>query len=111
MKNFSLSCWLHLFYAWFVLYQCTPIEVKYIESLITESRSASSFQIVGVFSNSLHFHTSSQECSIYTLRDIQFTQAMIYAIQTLINNNSKLLPDINLGWTIIDSCSSRELAV
>ncbi|EDV22001.1 uncharacterized protein TRIADDRAFT_17317, partial [Trichoplax adhaerens] len=36
---------------------------------------------------------------------------MIYAIDKLINDNPNLLPGIHVGWTLMDSCSSRELAI
>ncbi|EDV22006.1 uncharacterized protein TRIADDRAFT_29561 [Trichoplax adhaerens] len=38
-------------------------------------------------------------------------QAMIYAIDELVNRNPKLLPGLKVGWTLIDSCKSRELAM
>ena len=69
------------------------------------------FQILGVFPNTLNNNIRTGECYNYSLRDIQLTQAMIYAVDHLINQNPNLLPGINIGFTIVDSCSSRKFAM
>lgn len=75
------------------------------------SRKSGNIQLQGIFPNSLRFNSSTEECNRYSMANIQLTQAMIYAIDKLVNDNPTLLPGLKLGWTIIDSCSSRELAV
>ncbi|EDV21997.1 uncharacterized protein TRIADDRAFT_29698, partial [Trichoplax adhaerens] len=44
-------------------------------------------------------------------KDVQYTQAMIYAIDYLINRNPSLLPGITMGWTLLDSCSSADITL
>ena len=41
---------------------------------------------------------------------LQYAQTMIFAIEE-INNNSKILPGISLGYRIYDSCPSVPLSV
>lgn len=68
-------------------------------------------QIHGLFPISKRFNATSGICSDANPRSLQFAQSMMYAIDELINKNPNLLPNIPLGWTIIDSCRSREVAV
>ncbi|XP_026169504.1 extracellular calcium-sensing receptor-like [Mastacembelus armatus] len=43
-------------------------------------------------------------------RDLRFSRAMVFAIEE-INNSTKLLPGIRLGYQIYDSCASVSMAV
>uniref|UniRef100_A0A668RF62 G-protein coupled receptors family 3 profile domain-containing protein n=1 Tax=Oreochromis aureus TaxID=47969 RepID=A0A668RF62_OREAU len=58
----------------------------------------------GMFS----FHTSWKERKdtyILNFRDLQFAQAMLFAIEE-INNSTDLLPGVSLGYKIYDTCGS-----
>lgn len=48
-------------------------------------------------------------CSLIA-RELRFSRAMIFAINE-INNSTKLLPGIKLGYQIYDSCASVPVAV
>ncbi|EDV21999.1 uncharacterized protein TRIADDRAFT_59558 [Trichoplax adhaerens] len=97
-------------FRWLLIFQQLFADIPEIQSQI-EHVNSGDFRLIGIFSNSLHFNATSRRCSQLSTGDIQLTQAMIYALNNIINNNTKLLPGINLGWTLIDSCSSREVAI
>ncbi|EDV22010.1 uncharacterized protein TRIADDRAFT_59566 [Trichoplax adhaerens] len=71
------------------------------------ARKAGIMQIQGVFPNTLQYDLNTNLCSAFSLENLQLTQAMIYTMNQLINGNPNLLPGIELGYTIMDSCSSR----
>ncbi|EDV21998.1 uncharacterized protein TRIADDRAFT_59557 [Trichoplax adhaerens] len=73
-------------------------------------RRSCDFQLIGIFSNSLYFNVTTQQCEGLKPIEIQYSQAMIYAVDKLINSNSTLLPGIRLCYHLIDACSSRERA-
>lgn len=81
---------------------CSPLEIH--------SKRKGDAQIVGIFPNSIYFDPSTKQCYQYNLLNIQLTQAFIYAVDELVNNNPNLLPGLKLGWQIIDSCSSAQHA-
>ncbi|KAK2847371.1 hypothetical protein Q5P01_010370 [Channa striata] len=76
--------------------------------------------IGGVFS--IHYSMQTEKYNYTTMpeplrctgriepRELQFSRAMIFAIEE-INNSSKLLPGIRLGFQIHDGCSSVPMAV
>lgn len=68
-------------------------------------------RILGVFPNTMKHSSRTNRCYNYSLQDIQLTQAMIYAVDHLVNENPELLPGIDVGFTIVDSCSSKNLAM
>ncbi|XP_078102129.1 extracellular calcium-sensing receptor-like [Sander vitreus] len=45
------------------------------------------------------------ECTSFNFRDLQYAQAMLFAIEE-INNSTELLPGISLGYKIYDVCGS-----
>ncbi|XP_058846295.1 extracellular calcium-sensing receptor-like [Acipenser ruthenus] len=49
-------------------------------------------------------------CEGLNVREFQFAQSMIFAIEE-INNSSELLPTVSLGYKIYDDCSSTPMAV
>ncbi|EDV21994.1 uncharacterized protein TRIADDRAFT_59554 [Trichoplax adhaerens] len=64
-------------------------------------------QLVGIFPNTVDYKNQSSNLSRYfNPENIQLTQAMIYTIEELINHNPALLPNIQVGWTLLDSSSS-----
>ncbi|RDD38759.1 Metabotropic glutamate receptor 3 [Trichoplax sp. H2] len=56
------------------------------------------------------YDPDSNLCSSINIRGIQYAEAMIYAIQS-INDNPNLLPKIKLGYHLLDTCSSSQLAL
>ncbi|XP_062861005.1 extracellular calcium-sensing receptor-like [Trichomycterus rosablanca] len=48
------------------------------------------------------------KCSSLSFRELQSAQTMVFAIEE-INNRSDLLPGVNLGYKIYDSCGSVEM--
>uniref|UniRef100_A0A4W6C2C7 G-protein coupled receptors family 3 profile domain-containing protein n=1 Tax=Lates calcarifer TaxID=8187 RepID=A0A4W6C2C7_LATCA len=57
----------------------------------------------------IFFSFNMSMCSIIS-RELRFSRAMIFAIEE-INNSTKLLPGIRLGYQIHDSCASVPMAV
>ncbi|XP_042611597.1 extracellular calcium-sensing receptor-like [Cyprinus carpio] len=56
----------------------------------------------------MHTFTSKPEpttCGSFNLRGFKFAQTLIFAIEE-INNSTRLLPGVSLGFSIYDSCSS-----
>ncbi|XP_041118665.1 extracellular calcium-sensing receptor-like [Polyodon spathula] len=49
-------------------------------------------------------------CKGLNVREFQFAQSMIFAIEE-INNSSELLPGVSLGYKLYDDCSSTPMAV
>ena len=70
-------------------------------------------QLVGIFPNTFNEQneTSNLSCSNFILENIKLTQAMIYTIDNVINDNPRLLPNVQVGWILLDSCSSSKLTV
>ncbi|XP_028973027.2 extracellular calcium-sensing receptor-like [Esox lucius] len=77
------------------------------------------FNIGGVFSIhsqplfKVHSFTSIPEktaCISFNLREFQFAQTLIFALEE-INNRSDLLPGLSLGYQVYDSCASVPLAI
>uniref|UniRef100_A0A4W6FHM0 G-protein coupled receptors family 3 profile domain-containing protein n=1 Tax=Lates calcarifer TaxID=8187 RepID=A0A4W6FHM0_LATCA len=67
--------------------------------------------IGGVFSIHHYIHTVKHNyTTIIDTRELRFSRAMIFAIEE-INNSTKLLPGIRLGYQIHDSCASVPMAV
>ncbi|XP_078380190.1 extracellular calcium-sensing receptor-like [Oculina patagonica] len=54
--------------------------------------------------------TSKNQCGELSVRRLDMALAMIFAIEK-INNDSKLLPNITLGYDIRDYCESAQMAV
>lgn len=67
--------------------------------------------IYGIFPNSLSYSSKLNQCSNLSLENIQLTQAMVYAVDNMVNGNPNLLPGLKLGFIIVDSCSSSKLAM
>ncbi|EDV24750.1 uncharacterized protein TRIADDRAFT_56856 [Trichoplax adhaerens] len=59
----------------------------------------------GLFDIHLKYHDLTGQCHEISGQGLQLAQAMIYAIQK-INSDSKLLPNVTLGYKISDSCNS-----
>ncbi|XP_067101729.1 extracellular calcium-sensing receptor-like [Osmerus mordax] len=61
----------------------------------------------------VHSYTSEPEpltCETLNLREFQFAQTLIFALEE-INNSSELLPGVSLGYSIHDTCGFVPLAV
>ncbi|RDD36278.1 Taste receptor type 1 member 2 [Trichoplax sp. H2] len=71
----------------------------------------STVRIPGIFPNTRQFNPKTYTCSGYSQKYIQIIQIMIYTVDHLINNDSKLLPGIKVNYKILDSYSSRHAAV
>uniref|UniRef100_A0A4W4G179 G-protein coupled receptors family 3 profile domain-containing protein n=1 Tax=Electrophorus electricus TaxID=8005 RepID=A0A4W4G179_ELEEL len=56
------------------------------------------------------FTSGPQQPKCKSLREFQNAQTMLFAIEE-INNRTDILPSVNLGYTIYDSCGSVEMAV
>ncbi len=54
--------------------------------------------------------TSENQCGELSVRRLDMALAIIFAIEK-INNDSKLLPNITLGYDIRDYCENAEIAV
>uniref|UniRef100_A0AAQ4NPJ4 G-protein coupled receptors family 3 profile domain-containing protein n=1 Tax=Gasterosteus aculeatus aculeatus TaxID=481459 RepID=A0AAQ4NPJ4_GASAC len=69
------------------------------------------YVVGGVFS--IHYYTYTVKNNYTTIinsRELRFSRTMIFAIEE-INNSTKLLPGIKLGYQIYDSCASVPVAV
>lgn len=68
-------------------------------------------QLGGLFSVHTEVdHRSAAYCSGYDLPSILAAQAMIYQVEK-INRNPKILPNLTLGYEMMDDCCSTDLAV
>ena len=86
-----------------------------VQSVVNESKNIigvmpGHFLIAGLFDVHDHYNPITEEIQSINPRNLQRMQSMIYAIDA-INKNSSLLPNITLGWYLLDTRGSVPIAL